>query len=125
MSKDFGNLGEPLELTEKRVRLAARALARHNLVHAYGHVSARLDHKRFLVCAAKPMGTIKVNENGSVVEINKPLPKEVLGEVRCHQKIYAARPDVNGISRFFPRNVMTLSTFRLTPKARLGFGAYF
>ena len=31
----------------------------------------------------------------------------------------------NGICRIFPRNVMTLSTFRLTPKARLGFGAYF
>ena len=125
MPSDFGSLGEPIEVTEKRVRLAARALARHGLVHAYGHVSARLDQKRFLVCAAKPMGTIKENENGSVVEINKPLPKGVLGEVRCHQTIYATRPGINGICRIFPRNVMTLSTFRLTPKARLGFGAYF
>ena len=41
MGNDFGSLEEPIENTQKRVRLAARALARHNLVHAYGHVSAR------------------------------------------------------------------------------------
>jgi len=125
MGNDFGSLEEPIENTQKRVRLAARALARHNLVHAYGHVSARLDDRKFLVCAPKPMGLIKPGEDGSVVPINGELPSGVLGEVRCHQQIYAARKDVNGICRVFPRNVMTLSTFRKTPRARLGFGSYF
>lgn len=122
---EFGFIGEPLEATQKRVRLAARALARHNLVHAYGHVSARLDDDSFLVCAAKPMGLISPDEGGTVVPVSGELPAGVLGEVRCHQQIYAARNDVNGISRVFPRNVMTLSTFKKTPKARLGFGSYF
>lgn len=122
---EFGSLGEPLEATQRRVRLAARALARHNLVHAYGHVSARLDDKNFLVCAAKPMGLIDPGEDGTSVPVDGPLPDGVLGEVRCHQRIYAARPDVNGICRIFPRNVLTLSTFRQTPKARIGFGSYF
>ena len=122
---EFGFIGEPLEATQKRVRLAARALARHNLVHAYGHVSARLDNDSFLVCAAKPMGLISADEDGTVVPVSGELPAGVLGEVRCHQQIYAARNDVNGICRVFPRNVMTLSTFKKTPKARLGFGSYF
>lgn len=122
---EFGYVGEPLEETQRRVRLAARALARHNLVHAYGHVSARLDATTFLVCAPKPMGLIEVGEDGTVAPVDGPLPDGVLGEVRCHQRIYAARPDVNGICRLFPRSVLTLSTFRKTPQARIGFGSYF
>lgn len=125
MTDDFGAVGEPIEKTQLRVRLAARALARHRLVHAYGHASARLNDDEFLVCAPRPMGLIDVGEDGTVVKITGPLPDGVLGEVRCHQQIYAARSDVNGICRIFPRNVMTLSTFEKTPKARLGFGSYF
>jgi len=122
---EFGSLGEPLKITQRRVRLAARALGRHNLVHAFGHVSARLDNESFLVCAPRPMGLIDVGEEGTIVPIDGPLPEGVLGEVRCHQRIYATRPDVNGISRVFPRKVLTLSSLRMTPKARIGFGTYF
>jgi len=122
---EFGRLGEPRASTDRRVRLAARALGRHGLVHAYGHCSARLDADSFLVCAARPMGLIEPGEPGTVVPVRGPLPDGVLGEVRCHQQIYARRPDVNGICRVFPRQVMTLSTFRRTPRARLGFGSYF
>ena len=113
------------EPTQRRVRAAARALGRNGLGHAYGHVSARLDPDRFLVCAPKPMGLIAPGEPGAVVPIDGPLPEGVLGEVRCHQQIYKRRPDVNGIARTFLRDVMTLSTFRRTPKARIGFGSYF
>lgn len=125
VESEFGFVGEPIDDTQRRVRIAARALARHNLVHAYGHASARLDRDHFLVCAPKPMGLIGKGEIGDVVPIDGPLPENVLGEVRCHQRIYAARPDVNGVCRVFPRNVLTLSTFRKTPKARIGFGSYF
>lgn len=125
VNTEFGGLGEPINKTQKRVRLAARALARHNLVHAYGHVSARLDEKNFLVCAPKPMGLIDVGEEGAVVPIRGELPEGVLGEVRCHQQIYAAREEINGVCRVFPRSILTLSTFRKTPKARIGFGSYF
>lgn len=121
----FGTLGEGLEATQRRVRMAARALARNDLGHAYGHVSARLDADRFLVCAARPMGLIRPGEDGTIVPVDGPLPDGVLGEVRCHQRIYRRRPDVNGICRTFLRETMTLSTFRRTPRARHGFGAYF
>ena len=122
---DFGSLGEPLDRTQIRVRMAARALGNNDLGHAFGHVSARIDADSFLVCAPKPMGLIKPGDAGTVVPIDGPLPDGVLGEVRCHQQIYKRRPDVNGIARTFLRDVMTLSTFRRTPKPRIGFATYF
>ncbi len=126
MAEDgFGTLGEPIEVTQRRVRMAARALARYGLGHAYGHISARLDGETFLVCAPKPMGLIAVGEAGDVVPIEGALPDGVLGEVRCHQQIYRRRGDVNGICRTFLGDVMTLSTMRLTPRARHGFASYF
>ncbi|MGB0631764.1 MAG: class II aldolase/adducin family protein [Alphaproteobacteria bacterium] len=121
----FGTLGEPVEATQVRVRMAARALGRNDLGHAYGHVSARLDEDSFLVCAPKPMGLITPGDHGTVVPIDGPLPDRVLGEVRCHQQIYKRRKDVNGIARTFLREVMTLSTFQRTPKPRIGFASYF
>ena len=122
---EFGTLGEPLEETQRRVRMAARALPRHDLGHAYGHISARLDDSTFLVCAPKPMGLIAPGEVGDLVPIEGALPEGVLGEVRCHQQIYRRRADVNGICRTFLRDVMTLSTMRLTPRALHGFASYF
>ena len=121
----FGELGEPIEKTQTRVRMAARALGRNDLGHAYGHVSARLNEDSFLVCAAKPMGLIAPEDQGTVVPLDGPLPDGVLGEVRCHQQIYKRRKDVNGIARTFLRDVMTLSTFERTPKPRIGFASYF
>ena len=122
---DFGFLGEPLDRSQSRVRVAARALGNNDLGHAFGHVSARIDAESFLVCAPKPMGLIEPGETGTIVPVEGPLPDGVLGEVRCHQQIYKRRPDVNGIARTFLRDVMTLSTFQRTPKARIGFASYF
>lgn len=122
---EFGALGEPMDRTQVRVRMAARALGNNDLGHAFGHVSARLDADSFLVCAPKPMGLIRPGDAGTVVPIDGALPDGVLGEVRCHQQIYKRRPDVNGIARTFLRDVMTLSTFQRTPKPRIGFATYF
>ena len=121
----FGTLGEPIAATQRRVRMAARAVGRNGLGHAFGHISARLDDKSFLVCAPRPMGLIAAGEPGAVVPIEGPLPQGVLGEVRCHQQIYQRRKDVNGICRTFLRSMMALSTMRLMPKPRDGYGSYF
>ncbi len=110
---------------ERLVRMAGRALARAGLVHAYGHCSQRLDKDHFLVSAAKPMGCITPGDRGVVVPVAGPLPEGVLGEVRIHQRIYALRPDVGGICRSMPPNVMALGTLCRTPRPRHGFGAYF
>ncbi|MGU7774783.1 class II aldolase/adducin family protein [Burkholderia sp. MR1-5-21] len=115
-----------VELTgiERRVRVSARALARHGLVQAWGHCSARIDEHTFLVCASRPMGRIGVGEPGTVVRIDAPLPPGVLGEVRIHQQIYKQRPDVGGVCRVMPPNVVALSTLRIVPKPRHGVGAF-
>jgi HCOMODA/2-hydroxy-3-carboxy-muconic semialdehyde decarboxylase len=107
------------------VRKMARALARGGLVNAFGHCSVRLDEKSFLVCAAKPMGTIKPGEPGTVVSTEGALPEGVLGEVRMHQQVYKRRSDAKAICRFISPNVVTLAALGLTPRARHGQGAHF
>lgn len=113
------------EAQQRELRVAARALARGQLVHAYGHCSLRLDSRQFLVCAAKPMGTIVPGEAGTVVPIAGPLPEGVLGEVRIHQQVYARRPDVGAVCRIMPPQTGLLALLHRTPRPRHGFGAYF
>lgn len=110
---------------DRNVRMAARALAGAQLVHAYGHCSARIDERHFLVCAAKPMGTILPGEPGTVVPIDGPLPEGVLGEVRIHQAIYRRRSVVGAVCRIMPPQTGLLALLRRTPRPRHGFGAYF
>lgn len=114
----------PTPSQQSLVQVAARALGRAGLVHAYGHCSMRLDANYFLVCAAHPMGLIEDKE-GTVVSVVGALPDGVLGEVRVHQAVYARRPDVRGICRIMPPAVMALSTQRVVPQPRHGIGAYF
>lgn len=77
------------------------------------------------MCAAKPMGTIRPGEPGTVVAIDGALPEGVLGEVRLHQQIYRRRPEVGGVCRIMPPILMGLSVLRITPRPRHGFGAFF
>lgn len=113
-----------LEALERRVRVASRALARHGLVQAWGHCSARIDDERLLVCAARPMGRIDVGEAGTIVHIDRPLPDGVLGEVRIHQQVYRQRPEIGGVCRVMPPVTTALSTLRIVPRPRHGVGAF-
>jgi HCOMODA/2-hydroxy-3-carboxy-muconic semialdehyde decarboxylase len=113
-----------LEQLQVRVRVVARALGRSGLVSAWGHCSARLDAKRFLVSASRPMGLLKVGEGGTVVRVDAPLPTGVPGEVRIHQQIYRRRPEVGGVCRVYPPTVVALSSQRIVPHPRHGAGAY-
>lgn len=110
---------------ERLVRLAARAVGRHGLAHAYGHCSARIDAESFLVCMPVPMGHMPTDARGTVVPLDGPLPEGVLGEVRVHREIYLRRPEVGGIVRSMPPKIMSLSTLGRTPQPRHGFGSYF
>lgn len=107
------------------VRIAARALGRAGLVHAYGHCSARVDEEHFLVCPSRPMALVEPGEACTLVPVNGPLPDGVLGEVRLHQQIYARRPEAGGVVRFMGPNVMALAALGRVPEMRHGFGAYF
>lgn len=115
----------PPDHAERLVRIAARALGRHGLVHAYGHCSLRLDDRHFLVGASKPLGLVAPGDAGTVVPLDGPLPEGVLPEVRIHREIYRARPDVGGVARVQPPKTMSLGVLGRTPAACHGFGSYF
>jgi HCOMODA/2-hydroxy-3-carboxy-muconic semialdehyde decarboxylase len=117
----------PLSLAEAQplVRQGAWALAGGGLVTAFGHCSVRLSAAEFLVCAAQPPGLIRPDEPGTVVPVDGPLPAGVLGEVRIHQQVYRARPDVHAVCRFMSPQVLALGAMGCTPRARHGFSAYF
>lgn len=109
----------------RQVRLAARAAARHGLVTAFGHVSARLDGERFLVSPPQPLGTIGPAGSCVVVPLVGELPAGALPEVRLHREIYRSRPDVGGVCRVMPPSVVALSALGETPRALHGAGTYF
>ncbi len=118
-------MSQDLAALSVTVRMAARALGRAGLVHAYGHCSARIDADHFLVAPSRPLGLVAAGEACSVVPIIGPLPADVLPEVRIHREIYRIRPDVAGVARVQPPKLMSLSVLGRTPVARHGFGAYF
>lgn len=118
-------MSEALAELAVTVRVAARALGRHGLVHAYGHCSARIDANSFLVSPSRPLGLVSANEACTVVPLDGPLPEGVLPEVRIHREIYRRRADVGGVARIQPPKLMSLSVLGLTPVARHGFGSYF
>ena len=107
------------------VRLAARAMARHGLAHAYGHVSARIDERHFLVSPPQPLGTVETDDPGVIVALDGNLPDRALPEVRIHREIYRARPGAGGVCRFQSPSVMALSALGETPRALHGLGTYF
>jgi HCOMODA/2-hydroxy-3-carboxy-muconic semialdehyde decarboxylase len=113
------------ESRARRLRIAARALSRAGLVHAYGHCSVRVDEHRFIVTPPKPLGLVGPADPPVPVPLEGPLPREALPEVLAHQCIYRRRADVQGIVRFQSPALTTLSTLGRTPRARHGFGAYF
>jgi HCOMODA/2-hydroxy-3-carboxy-muconic semialdehyde decarboxylase len=108
-----------------RIRIAARALAKAGLVHAYGHCSARVGEHQFLVSPPKPLGLVAPEDAAVMVATTGRLPAGVLPEVIAHQHIYRARAEVGGVVRFQSPHVMALSALGRTPRALHGFGAYF
>jgi len=114
-----------LAALSRTVRVAARALGRSGLVHAYGHCSARIDADTFLVAPSRPLGRVAAGEPCTVVPLDGPLPDGALPEVRVHREIYRRRPDVGGVARVQPPKTMSLSALGLTPAARHGLGSYF
>ncbi|MEG8220513.1 class II aldolase/adducin family protein [Sphingomonas sp. HH69] len=105
--------------------MASRAMARHGLAHAYGHVSLRLDNARFLVSPARPLIAVSRDDPGVVVTLNGDLPQEALPEVRIHREIYRRRPSIGGIVRVQPPAIMALSALGRTPGVHHGLGTYF
>lgn len=96
---------------------AARALARHGLVDAFGHVSARVGDA-FAMTPPTPLAT--VDHLVDVPLLADELPAGAPKEAWIHTEIYRRRPDVGGICRAQPTCVNAAGPIR----ARHGQGAW-
>lgn len=87
--------------TRVEVAEAARALARLDLVTAYGHVSSRADG-RILITPAADLADV---DEAGLIEIPEDatsLPPGAPAESWIHLRLYRARPDVAAIARAQP-----------------------
>lgn len=103
---------------------AARALAAHGLVDAFGHVSAR-DGDVALITPAVPMGAVESADElvelplGELDELPAGAPKEAW----IHWAIYRARPEVGSICRGQPGAPLAVAAVADELPAVLGQGA--
>jgi HCOMODA/2-hydroxy-3-carboxy-muconic semialdehyde decarboxylase len=82
---------------------AARVLARHRLVTAFGHVSERLDSRSALLTPPRALGVLSETDAMVTLDLEAPeLPAGAPGEAWMHWAIYRSRPDVRAICRGQP-----------------------
>jgi HCOMODA/2-hydroxy-3-carboxy-muconic semialdehyde decarboxylase len=103
----------------------ARAFSRLKYVHAFGHVSVRLEHSllvtpaRPALAALRPHHVIEIDFEGRVV-LGDSTVRPI--EVFLHVGIYAARPDVCAICRTHAPYASTWPREGKAPPIQHGFG---
>jgi HCOMODA/2-hydroxy-3-carboxy-muconic semialdehyde decarboxylase len=85
------------------VALAARVLARHGLVTAFGHVSARVG-ERVVVTPPIAPGEVTADALVTVDLAAEELPAGAAPETWGHLAVYRARPDVAAVARAQPES---------------------
>lgn len=109
----------------EEIVFAARALAAHGLVTAFGHVSARVGEEGFVVTPPRPLGFLVSGEPLLEVSLSEPgLPTGVPGEAWIHRTIYEQRPDVIAVCRAQPRTATALAVADMPIRALHGQGAF-
>jgi HCOMODA/2-hydroxy-3-carboxy-muconic semialdehyde decarboxylase len=107
------------------IATAARAFSRLHYVHAFGHVSVRLDQSLLITPTRPPLaiqrGTdvMELNFQGDVAKGDaaaRPI------EIFLHVGIYAARADVRAICRTHPPYASTWPANGKVPPIQHGFG---
>lgn len=83
--------------------LAARVLAHHGLVTAFGHVSARVGEQVLITPPTAP-GTVTADGLVTVDPAADELPAGAAPETWAHLAVYRARPEVTAIARAQPES---------------------
>lgn len=107
------------------VVLVARILARAGLVHAFGHVSARVDDGFLLTPVVPPLGGLDAPDVRSLAADGSPRDGDrsrVPLEAPMHAAVYAARPDVAAICRIHGRAAAAWASRPEPPPLLHGFG---
>lgn len=120
-----GTLRTP-ETTELAGQLAAagRALARHGLVSAFGHVSARASRHALLITAPVPLGTMRPDDVQSLDLDAADLAAGVPKEAWIHREVALARPDVGAICRAQPPTATALASAGVPIRPLHGQGSF-
>jgi HCOMODA/2-hydroxy-3-carboxy-muconic semialdehyde decarboxylase len=84
-----------------QVALAARVLAHHGLVTAFGHVSARIGDQVLVTPPTAP-GAVTADALVTVDVVADELPAGAAPETWAHLAVYRARPDVAAVARAQP-----------------------
>jgi HCOMODA/2-hydroxy-3-carboxy-muconic semialdehyde decarboxylase len=85
---------------------AARVLARHGLVDAFGHISARVAENVAYITPAVPLAsTTATNQLLELAIDAADLPADMPGEAWIHTAIYSRRPGVGAVCRAQPAAV--------------------
>jgi len=92
--------GSEQQIRDEVVR-AARTLARHGLVTAFGHVSARVGDRIVITPPVAP-GAVTADGLVTVDPAADMLPAGAAPETWAHVAVYRARPDVDAVARAQP-----------------------
>ena len=118
MAFESGNL-------RKDVATTARAFSRLNYVHAFGHVSARLENSILITPTRPPLGAVRGTD---LIEVDWE-GKVVLGdasarpiEVFLHIGVYGQRADVNALCRTHAPHASVWPANGKAPAIQHGFG---
>ncbi|GAA4905536.1 L-fuculose-phosphate aldolase/HCOMODA/2-hydroxy-3-carboxy-muconic semialdehyde decarboxylase [Actinomycetospora succinea] len=100
----------------EQTALAARVLAHHGLVTAFGHVSARLGGKIVVTPPTAP-GLVRTADLVTVDVDADELPPGAAPETWAHLAVYRARPDVAAVARAQPESAFAAAavTHELMP----------
>lgn len=111
--------------TREDIATLARAFSRLNYVHAFGHISLRLEHSVLITPTRPPLAiqraadVIEVDFDGNVTEGDRTArPIEIF----LHLGIYAARADVRAICRTHAPYASTWPAEGKPPAVEHGFG---
>ncbi len=104
------------------LRAAGRALARHGLVTAFGHVSAREADGTWAITPPVPLARAT---DVRVLDLTSPdLAPGTPREAWIHREIAAARPDVGAICRAQPPTATALASAGVAIRPLHGQGAF-
>jgi HCOMODA/2-hydroxy-3-carboxy-muconic semialdehyde decarboxylase len=92
---------------------AAHALARHGLVTAYGHVSARIG-AAMLITPPHPLSDVRSDALLTVPLDATSLPPGTPPEAWVHLAVYRTRPDVSAVARAMPPSGFAASSATTT-----------
>ncbi|KAE8764597.1 class II aldolase/adducin family protein [Georgenia thermotolerans] len=103
---------------------AGRALARHGLVTAFGHVSTRVEATTWAITAPLPLGRLTPGAV-QVLDLSAPgLGDGVPREAWIHRAIARARPDVGAVCRAQPPTATALASAGVAIRPLHGQGAF-